>query len=56
MPQLSQVQPSKYMQINIKKDNILGFPGGPVFKNPPCNAGNVDLISGPGRFHVLWSN
>ena len=66
MPQLGQVQPSKYMQINIKKDNggwvkkkkdnILGFPGGPVFKNPPCNAGNVDLISGPGRFHVLWSN
>ena len=24
------------------------FPGGPVVKNPPCNAGDVDLIPGQG--------
>ena len=31
-------------------------PGAPVVKNLPCNARDVDLISGPRRFHVLWSN
>ena len=24
------------------------FPSCPVFKNPPCNTGNVGLIRGPG--------
>jgi len=24
------------------------FPGGPGVKNPPCNAGNMGLILGPG--------
>ena len=28
---------------------ILGFPGGPVVKNPPANAGKVYLISGSGN-------
>ena len=32
------------------------FPGGPVDKNMPVNAGDMDLIPGPGRFHVLWGN
>ena len=27
----------------------LGFPGGSVVKNPPANAGDVDLIPGSGR-------
>ena len=31
-------------------------PGAPVVKNLPCNARDMGLISGPGRFHVLWSN
>ena len=26
-----------------------GFPGGSVVKNPPANAGDVDLIPGSGR-------
>ena len=30
--------------------------GGIVVKNPPANAGNTGLISGPGRFHVPWSS
>ena len=30
--------------------NHMGFPGGVVVKNPPANAGDVDLIPGSGRF------
>ena len=30
---------------NCMKGN---FPGGPVVKNPPCNAGNASLIPGQG--------
>ena len=33
-----------------------GFPGGPVVKNPPCNAGNMGLIHGLRRSHMPWSN
>ena len=32
------------------------FPGGPVVKNPLANAGNMALIPGLGRFHMLWGN
>ena len=32
------------------------FPGGVVVKNPPANAGDTSLISGPGRSHMPWSN
>ena len=28
---------------------FLGFPGGPVVKNPPANAEDMGLISGSGR-------
>ena len=30
-----------------------GFPGGPVVKNLPCNAGDTTSAPGPGRFHTL---
>ena len=29
--------------------SLVGFPGGAVVKNPPTNAGDVDLIPGSGR-------
>ena len=29
------------------------FPGGPMVKNSPSNAGDIGLISGPGRSHML---
>ena len=29
------------------------FPGGPVAKNPPANAGDMGSILGLGRFHML---
>ena len=32
------------------------FPGGPVVKNRPANAGDTGLNCGPGRFHMLQSN
>ena len=32
----------------IKVSSIRDFPGGPVVKNPPCNAGHVGLIPGWG--------
>ena len=32
------------------------FPGGPVVKSLPANAGHVSLIPGPGRFHMLRGN
>ena len=25
-------------------------------KNPPANAGDMGLVSGPGRLHMWWSN
>ena len=30
----------------LKKTNTLDFPGGPVMKNPPCNAGDMGSIPG----------
>ena len=32
------------------------FSDGTVVKNPPANAGGTDLIPGPGRSHMPWSN
>ena len=33
------------------------FPGGPVVKNLPCNAGDMGwIIVGEPRSHMLWSN
>ena len=32
------------------------FPGGPVVKNPPANAGDTGSICGPGKSHMPRSN
>ena len=34
----------------------LDFPGGPVVKNPPANAGDTGTILDTGRFHMSWYN
>ena len=39
----------------------MDFAGGPVDKNLPANAGEVNAgdtgsILGPGRFHIQWGN
>ena len=39
-----------------KKQLCLGFPDGPVVKNLPANAGDMDWIPGTGRFHMSHSN
>ena len=40
----------------LNKENYWGFPGGPVVKNPPANAGDMDWIPGPGRSHMPQSS
>ena len=35
---------------------IQHFPGGPVVKNPPANAGVRGSIPGPDGFHMLQGN
>ena len=32
---------------------MLGFPGGPVVKNPPANAGDMGSVPGLGGSHTL---
>ena len=39
-----------------RKNQIRGFPGGSVVKNPTASAGDTGLISDPGRSHMLQSN
>ena len=38
------------------RKSLQGFPGGPVVKNLPCNAGDTGFNPGPGRSHVPGSN
>ena len=35
------------------QENNVGLPDGPVDKNPPANAGDMGLIPGQGRSHIL---
>ena len=42
--------------ISVNEDCPLqDFPGGPAVKNLPTTSGDTDLISGPGRPHMLWA-
>ena len=45
---------NKQQQNLTSEDQLLGFPGGPVDKNPPVNAGDTDFIPFLGRFHLPW--
>ena len=38
------------------KEEIEGFPGGAVVKNPPANSGDTGSSPGPGRSHMPRSN
>ena len=35
---------------------LWGFPGGPMVKNPPANAGEIGSFPGAGISHILRSN
>ena len=39
-----------------KRKEVRDFPGGPVVKNPPGNAGDTGSSPGPGRSHMPRSN
>ena len=43
-------------QIVAFKNRMRDFPGGPVVKNLPANAGDTGLSPGPGRSHMPQSN
>ena len=47
-----------YIQFSLKKEGTSwDFPGGPVVKNPPSNAGDMGSIPGQElRSHMLWGN
>ena len=40
----------------LKTSELKGFPGGPMVKNPPVNAGDTGSIPSPGRFHLPRGN
>ena len=44
------------MALRLRKTDLTDFPGGPVVKNLPANAGGMGLIPSRGRFHILQSN
>ena len=43
-------------QINRKRTDCSGFPGGAVVENLPANAGDTGLSPGLGRSHMPQSN
>ena len=43
-------------QVRVLKVQTFDFPGGPVVKNPPTNAGDMGSMPGPGRFHTPQGN
>ena len=46
----------RHVHIAIFKMDNQDFPGGPVVKNLPANAGDMGLMPGMGRFHILQSS
>ena len=44
------------MRSLMMKNQVSGFPGGAVVKNPPANAGYMGSSPGLGRSHTLGSN
>ena len=51
---LAVLLPLQTFRIHLKSLNQ-GFPGGPVVKNLPANAGDTGSSPGPGRSHMPWS-
>ena len=41
---------------NVSNNKGLDFPGGPVVKNLPANAGDMASVPGLGGSHMPWSN
>ena len=49
-------QEHKFMGYNTKNQKDSKLSGDPEVKNPPANAGDMDSIPGPGRFHMPQCN
>ena len=47
---------TKHTNKIISKYKGRNFPGGPVVKSPPVNAGDMGSIPGSGRSHMPWGN
>ena len=43
---------AKFREEVVINEELMGFPGGPVVKNPPANAGDTGSIPAPGSCHV----
>ena len=54
----SRTQLSGWTELNAHNDHLSAFPGGPVVKNPPANAGNMGStpFCSLGRFHMMRSS
>ena len=52
------IQPQLVITVNGKYPLkiVQRFLGGTVNENPPANAGDMDLMDGPGRLHLLPGN
>ena len=50
---LLRLSADKFFLSERHKDTDEDFPGGPVVKDLPANAGGMGLIPGPRRFHML---
>ena len=40
------------LEVVCPQEGDMDFPGGPVVKNPPANAGDTGSIPAPGRSHM----
>ena len=45
-----------FIQKYLVRKQMLDFPGGPEAGGLPASAGDMGLITGLGRFHMLWNN
>ena len=50
------MKPSVKSGLVVASQDLKGFPGGSVVKNPPANAGDMGSIPGLGRSHMPWSD
>ena len=46
----------KSCNLLVQNLQLRDFPGNPLVKNLPANAGDTGSLPAPGRFHMLWSN
>ena len=53
-PITNPVTPLPHLALKIA--SLRDFLGGPLAKNLPASTGNMGLIPGLGRFHMLWGN